>query len=116
MNFKIIDQINQTQIRHDLPLFRAGDKIKVVYRVSEGKKERLQNFEGVVIKLQGSVISRSVAVRKVTGHISVEKRFLLNSPRLEQIIVLQRGKTRRARLYYLRNRYGRAARIKTIQK
>ena len=111
-----MQEINASQMRHDLPLFRSGDKIRVVYRVIEGKKERLQNFEGVVIKLQGSAISRTVSVRKVTAQISIEKAFPLNSPRLEKIEVLQRGKTRRARLYYLRERYGRAARIKSIQK
>jgi len=108
----LIHSIEQEQLRPDIPDFRAGDTVKVHVRVIEGGKERIQPFEGVVISKRNQGLRSSFTVRKISHSIGVERSFLLNSPRIDKIEVLRRGQVRRARLYYLREKVGRAARIK----
>lgn len=104
--------IEEEQMRSDLPVFRAGDTVRVSVKVREGNRERVQKFEGVVISKRGTGLSKTFTVRRVSYGVGVERTFLLHSPRLEQIEVTRRGKVRRAKLYYLRNLRGKAARIK----
>jgi large subunit ribosomal protein L19 len=112
MKNTIIEQIEKEQIRHDLPELRAGDSVRVHIRIIEGDKERIQIFEGVVTRYQKGTMNASFTVRKVSHGVGVEKTFPLHSPRLEKVEVLSNGKVRQARLYYLRDRRGKAARIK----
>ncbi len=111
--FPVIHEIEREYTRKDLPDFRPGDTVKVYFRIVEGEeKERVQVFQGVVIRKRGSGTGATFTVRKVSYGIGVERTFPLHSPRLEKIEVVRRGKVRRARLYYLRGRSGKAARIK----
>ena len=104
----IIDKIDQEQMRYDLPDFRPGDTVKVHIRIIEGNKERVQVFQGVVLKRK-----RGFTVRKIShGGVGVEKTFALHSPRIETVEVVSKGRVRRSRLYYLRDRRGKAARIR----
>ena len=112
MNIKIIDQIDKEQMRFDMPDFRVGDTVRVHNRIIEGNKERIQVFEGVVIRRKSGGMAASYTVRKVTHGVGVEKTFPLHSPRVEMVDVVTRGKVRRAKLYYLRSLRGKAARIK----
>jgi large subunit ribosomal protein L19 len=107
-----IDFLEREQMRADLPEFRAGDTLKVHVRIREGDKERLQAFEGVCIRKRGGKTGATFTVRKVSYGVGVERTFPLHGPALERIEVLTRGRVRRARLYYLRKRLGKAARIK----
>ncbi len=105
--------VEQTQVRDDLPEFKAGDTVNVHYRVREGDKERIQKFEGVVISQRGEGPNKTITVRKISsGNIGVERIFPLNSPYIATIEVLQRGSVRRSKLYYLRQLQGKAARIR----
>ncbi len=106
-----IDTAIASQLRTDLPDFRPGDTVAVHYRVIEGDKERVQVFEGVVIKRQGSGINETFTVRKVSNGIGVERIFPMHSPNIEKIEHKRMGKVRRAKLYYLRERRGKSARI-----
>jgi large subunit ribosomal protein L19 len=108
----LIRSVEQEQLRPEIPDFRAGDTVKVYVKVVEGGKERTQPFEGVVISKRNEGLRSSFTVRKISHSIGVERSFLLNSPRIERIEVLRRGQVRRAKLYYLREKVGRAARIK----
>lgn len=108
----IIDRINEEQMRQDHPDFRPGDSIKVHIRIIEGSKERVQLFQGVVLKRSRGDVSASYTVRKISHGIGVEKTFALHNPRIEKIEVVTRGRVRRSRLYYLRNLRGKAARIR----
>lgn len=108
----IIEQIDRENMRHDIPDFRAGDTVGVHVRIIEGNKERVQIFKGVVIRRRKGTMGASVTVRKISHGIGVEKTFPVHSPRIEKIEVMSRGKVRRARLYYLRELRGKAARIK----
>jgi len=108
----IIDRIEKEQLRHDAPDFRVGDSIKVYIRIVEGNKERVQVFEGVVIRRKAGGMGASYTVRKVSHGVGVEKTFALHSPRIEKIELVTRGKVRRSKLYYLRDLKGKAARIK----
>ena len=108
-----IVQATYTDMRNDLPIFRSGDKISIGYRVIEGDRSRIQNFEGVVIKISsGHGLDKTFTVRKISGGIGVERIFPFHSPNIESIKVLKEGKVRRAKLYYLRSRKGKATRIK----
>ncbi len=108
----IIHEIERKYLR-EVPEFRPGDTVKVYFRIVEGEdKERVQMFQGVVIRKRGSGTGATFTVRKVSYGIGVERTFPLYSPRIEKIEVIRRGKVRRARLYYLRGRTGKAARIK----
>ena len=109
---EILRAIEVGQIRTDLPEFGAGDTVKVHIKVVEGKRERIQIFEGVVIKRQGGGIRETFTVRKISFGVGVEKTFPVHSPMLEKIEVTRKGKVRRAKITYLRDRVGKAARIK----
>jgi large subunit ribosomal protein L19 len=106
-----IRKLEERGLRKDLPEFRVGDTVRLQVKVVEGEKERIQSFEGVVIKINRGANRATFTVRKVSYGIGVERIFPLHSPRLEKIQVLSRGKVRRARLYYLRGLSGKAARI-----
>jgi len=109
----IVETVEQAHLKESLPEFRVGDTIRVSVRVVEGDRERLQDFEGVVIRRRGHGVNENFTVRRVGAHaVGVERTFLSHSPRVEQIRVVRRGHVRRANLYYLRGRTGRAARIK----
>ncbi|WP_047984901.1 50S ribosomal protein L19 [Ornithinibacillus californiensis] len=109
---KLIEEITKDQLRNDHPDFRPGDTVKVHVKVVEGTRERIQVFEGVVIKRQNGGISETFTVRKISYGVGVERTFPVHSPRLDKIEVTRRGIVRRAKLYYLRNLRGKAARIK----
>lgn len=108
----LIEAITQEQLRSDIPNFRPGDTVRVHAKVVEGTRERIQLFEGVVIKRQGAGISETYTVRKMSGGVGVERTFPVHTPRVAQIEVIRYGKVRRAKLYYIRDRHGKAARIK----
>ncbi|GAA0435496.1 MAG: 50S ribosomal protein L19 [Bacillota bacterium] len=109
---KLIEDITKDQLRNDHPDFRPGDTVKVHVKVVEGSRERIQVFEGVVIKRQNGGISETFTVRKLSYGVGVERTFPVHSPRIDKIEVSRRGIVRRAKLYYLRNLRGKAARIK----
>jgi large subunit ribosomal protein L19 len=108
----IIERINLEQMRQDHPDFRPGDNVKVYIRIIEGNKERVQVFQGVVIRRKNGTMNATYTVRKISHGVGVEKTFSLHNPRIEKIEPITRGRVRRARLYYLRNRTGKAARIR----
>ncbi|MTJ09896.1 MULTISPECIES: 50S ribosomal protein L19 [unclassified Anabaena] len=109
---EIIRSIEAEQLKSDLPDIYVGDTVKVGVKIKEGAKERVQPYEGVVIARRNGGINETITVRKVFQGVGVERVFLLHSPRIESIKVLRRGKVRRAKLYYLRDRVGKATRIK----
>ncbi len=108
----LIAEIEKAHLRQDVPEFGPGDTVRVSVKVVEGGRERVQQYQGVVIRRHGAGLRATFTVRRVTHGIGVERTFLLHSPRVEKIEVLRHGKVRRAKLYYLRGRVGRAARIK----
>ncbi len=108
----IIDQLEKEQLKPEITEFRVGDTVKVHLRITEGKRERIQIFEGTVIKRQGSGVSEAITVRKVSSGFGVEKTLPIHSPKIEKIEVSRKGKARRARLHYLRNRVGKRAKVK----
>jgi large subunit ribosomal protein L19 len=108
----IITNLEREQMRLDLPDFRAGDTIRVHSRIKEGEKERIQVFQGVVIRRRRGGLGATFTVRKVSYGVGVERIFPLHSPNIEKIDVVSKGKVRRARLYYMRKLKGKAARIK----
>ena len=112
MSTNIIERIDREQMRYDMPDFRAGDSVKVHIRIIEGNKERVQIFEGVVIRRRRGLMGATFTVRKISHGVGVEKTFALHSPRLNKVEIVSRGKIRRSRLYYLRGLRGKAARIK----
>ncbi len=111
----LIRSIEQAQLKKDIPSFKPGDTVKVYVKVVEGNRERLQAFEGVVIKRKGGGIAETFTVRRVSFGIGTERVFPLHSPRIDSIKVVRRGRVRRAKLYYLRERTGKAARIKELR-
>jgi large subunit ribosomal protein L19 len=98
----VIDKITAKQIRTDIPEFRVGDTVKVGVKIVEGKRERVQDFEGIVIAIKGSGISKNFVVRKISQGVGVERTFPMNSPVIDSVTVVRRGKVRRAKLNYLR--------------
>ncbi|WP_195852185.1 50S ribosomal protein L19 [Aerococcus mictus] len=110
-NPKLIDEIVSEQLRSDIPDFRPGDTVRVHARVVEGERERIQFFEGVVLARKGQGISETFTVRKVSNGVGVERIWPVHTPRVAKIEVIRQGKVRRAKLYYLRDRHGKAARI-----
>jgi large subunit ribosomal protein L19 len=112
MSSNIIERIDREQMRYDMPDFRPGDSVRVHIRIIEGNKERVQVFEGVVIRRRKGNMGATFTVRKISHGVGVEKTFALHSPRLEKVEIVSRGKVRQSRLYYLRGRRGKAARIK----
>ncbi|AVP36897.1 50S ribosomal protein L19 [Staphylococcus felis] len=114
-NHKLIEAVTQSQLRDDIPSFRPGDTLRVHVRIVEGTRERIQVFEGVVIKRRGGGISETFTVRKISSGVGVERTFPVHTPKIEKIEVKRRGKVRRAKLYYLRSLRGKAARIQEIR-
>lgn len=112
----LIEELTKDQLRSDIPDFRPGDTVRVHAKVVEGDRERIQIFEGVVIKRRGAGISETYTVRKISNGIGVERTFPLHTPRVAKIEVTRHGKVRRAKLYYLRNLHGKAARIKEVRR
>jgi len=108
----LIRAIEQEQLKDDIPEFRPGDTVRVHVRVVEGDRVRTQVFEGVCIRRSGGGINETFTVRRVAHGVGVERTFMIHSPTVEKIEVTRRGKVRRARLYYLRDRVGKAARIR----
>lgn len=108
----IIETLEKEQLRSDIPEFAPGDTVRVHAKIVEGSRERIQMFEGVVIARQGSGVRETFTVRRISYGIGVERTFPVHSPRIEKIDVLRKGIVRRAKLYYLRNLMGKAARIK----
>ncbi len=115
MNLNLVQDITKSQLRNDVPEFRSGCTVRVDVRIKEGEKTRIQAFEGVVISRVGRGIAENFTVRKMSSGIGVERTFPIHSPIIEKIVVLRRGKVRRAKLFYLRGRSGKAARIKEIR-
>ena len=107
----IIRELEKEQLRTDLPELEIGDTVRVYVKVVEGSRERLQNFEGTVIKMQGGGLRKTFTVRRISYGIGVERTFPYHSPRIGRIEIIRHGKVRRAKLYYLRNRVGKAAKI-----
>ena len=105
----VLDEITADQIRTDIPELRSGDTVRVSARVVEGNRERVQVFEGIVMRLKGGGIARSITVRRIASGVGVERTFMVNSPRIDKIEVVRHGKARRAQLYFLRKRVGKAA-------
>ncbi len=110
----IIDAINQENVKASIPAFNIGDTVKVMVKVIEGDRERLQAFEGVVIARKHGGISETFTVRRMSFGVGVEKTFPIHSPKVADIQVVRRGAVRRAKLYYLRERTGKAAKVKEI--
>jgi large subunit ribosomal protein L19 len=111
----LIQEITKEQLRSDIPNFRPGDTLKVHVKVIEGTRERIQLFEGVVIKRRGGGISETFTVRKISYGVGVERTFPIHTPKIDKLEVARRGKVRRAKLYYLRGLRGKAARIQEIR-
>ena len=110
----IIEQINQENLKAETPSFNVGDTVKVSFKVIEGTRERIQIFEGTVIAKRHGGISETFTVRRLSFGIGVERTFPLHSPKITKVDVVRRGKVRRAKLYYLRGRTGKAAKVKEI--
>src|SRR5438876_5188417 len=108
----VLDEIVQDQLRTDLPELSAGDTVRVSAKVIEGNRERIQVFEGIVMRLRGGGITRSITVRRIASGVGVERTFKVNSPRIEKIEVMRHGQVRRAQLYFLRDRVGKAATLR----
>lgn len=108
----IIKMIEADQLRNDLPKFNVGDTVQVHYKVIEGTRERVQVFEGTVIKIQGGSARETFTVRRISYGVGVERTFPMHSPRIEKLVVVRKGKVRRAKLYYLRDRLGKSAKVK----
>ena len=108
----IIRQIEEEQKKDSLPELRVGDYVNIDYRIKEGQRERIQMFEGTVIKIQGEGVRKAFTVRRLSYGVGVERTFLLHSPRVENIKVVRHGKVRRSKLFYLRNRVGKAAKLR----
>lgn len=109
---EIIRAIEEEQLKKDIPVFGPGDTLKVHVKVVEGTRERIQVFQGTVLKIRGTGISQTFTVRKIAFGVAVERTFLMHSPKIAQIEITRRGKVRRARLFYLRERTGKKARVK----
>ncbi len=116
MNLSLVDEITKSQIRTDIPDFRPGCTVRVDVMIKEGEKSRIQAFEGVVISRRGKGVAETFTVRKMSSQIGVERTFPINSPLIDSITVIKRGKVRRAKLFYLRGLSGKASRIAEIRK
>jgi len=111
----LLAAVESAQLRKDIPEIRSGDTVRLQVKVVEGTRERLQPFEGVVIRLRGSGVNQNFTVRRITNNVGVERTFLIHSPRIEKIEVLRHARVRRKQLYYLRGLTGKAARLKEIR-
>ena len=110
----LVDKVTKNQIRTDLPEFRVGDTVRVHGKIKEGNRERIQVFEGTVIKMQGGSNRATFTVRKNSNGVGVEKTWPLHSPNVEKVEVVRHGKVRRAKLFYLRERVGKSAKVKEV--
>ena len=108
----LIKMLEDEQLRSDLPIFNVGDTVQVHYKVIEGTRERIQLYEGTVIKIQGGGARKTFTARRISYGVGVERTFPIHSPRIEKLVVIRKGKVRRAKLYYLRDRQGKAAKVK----
>ena len=108
----IIKNLTEEQIRTDLPELKIGDTVKVHFKVREGSRERIQVFEGTIISKRGGGVSESFTVRRISYGVGVERVFPVNSPKIDKVEVVRQGKVRRAKLYYLRDRVGKATKVK----
>ncbi len=108
----VLDEIVKDQLRSDIPELAPGDTVKVAAKVVEGNRERIQVFEGTILRLTGGGITRSVTVRRIASGVGVERTFKVNSPRIDRIEVVRHGVARRAKLYFLRKRVGKAATLR----
>ena len=115
MNLNLVNEITKDQLKTDLPEIKAGMTVRVDVKIKEGDKSRIQAFEGVVIKVQGSGIGETFTVRKLSSGVGVERKFPMHSPVIDKVTVLRVGKVRRSKLYYLRSRSGKSARIKEVR-
>ena len=113
---EIIKEIEEAQLKENVPQFNVGDTVKVYGKIKEGNRERIQVFEGTVIKKQGGSNRATFTVRKLSNGVGVEKTWPLHSPNVEKVEVVRKGKVRRAKLYYLRDRVGKAAKVKELVK
>lgn len=102
----IIDKINERQIRNDIPEFRVGDTVRVDYKIIEGKRERIQAFEGIVVAKRNGSVSETFTVRKISSGVGVERTFPVNSPKIDKLTVVRKGKVRRAKLTFLKDYVG----------
>jgi len=109
------DHVEQQQLREDIPAFGVGDTVKVMYKVVEGSRERVQPFQGIVIRRHGAGNRETFTVRKISFAVGVERTFPVHSPKIVSLEVVSRGKVRRAKLYYLRDKVGKAARVKELR-
>lgn len=116
MKNDIIHQLEKEHLKSDVPDFKPGDTVRAHVRVVEGSRERIQVFEGVVIKRRGSGLRETFTLRRISYGVGVERTFPIHAPKLEKIEVLRRGRVRRAKLYYLRERTGKAARIRELRR
>ncbi len=114
MNTNLVNQIASTQIRKDLPDFKAGDTIKLFIKITENGKSRIQLFQGLVISRSGSGVGETFIVRKMSSGVGVERTFPVNSPSIASIEVVKHGKVRRHKIFYIRNRSGKSARLKEV--
>ena len=112
----LIDVIEKEGMRTDLPKLAIGDTVKVFVKVVEGNNERLQAFEGIVMAVRGGIISETMTVRKISNGVGVERTFPMHSPKIDHIDIIRHGKVRRAKLYYLRQRSGKAAKLAEVIK
>jgi large subunit ribosomal protein L19 len=108
----VLDEVVQDQLRTDLPVLASGDTVRVSAKVVEGTRERIQVFEGTVMRMKGGGITRSITVRRIASGVGVERTFMVNSPRIDKIEVVRHGVARRAQLYFLRKRVGKAATLR----
>ena len=111
----LIDKINKKQINPNVPDFQVGDTVRVDVKIKEGKRERIQAFEGIVTARKGGSVSETFTVRKLSSGVGVERTFPMHSPVIDKVTVLRVGKVRRSKLYYLRSRSGKSARIKEVR-
>lgn len=116
MNTNLVKEVAATQLRTDVPFFKGGDTVKVSVRIVEGGKTRIQAFEGVVIQRRGSGVAETFTVRKISDKVGVERVFPIHSPNVVKIEVLKVGRVRRSKIFYIRERSGKSARIKEVLK
>lgn len=115
MNLNLVNEITKEQMKSDLPDLRPGQTVRVDVKIKEGDKSRIQAYEGIVVKAQGSGIGKTFTVRKISSGVGVERTFPVHSPVIDSITVVRKGKVRRAKLFYLRDRSGKSAKIKEIR-
>ena len=111
----LLDAVESAQLRKDIPEIKSGDTVRLQVKVVEGNRERLQPFEGIVMRIRGGGVNRNFTVRRITNGVGVERTFLVHSPRIEKIEVLRHARVRRKQLYYLRGLTGKAARLKELR-